>query len=93
MFCIRKFNRIENYLIFWRGSERDFSQLTKSLSILTQKVFTKLSEFDGLDPGSGKNFSRIQGPKRPLDPDPQHWLHPDPYGYRYYIGIRNPGFS
>ncbi len=47
------------------------------IEVLTQKIFTKLSNIWVWDPGSGKNLLRIPDPgvKKAPDPDPQHWVN------------------
>jgi hypothetical protein len=60
---------------FFLQVQKDISQLTQNLSILTpKKLSIKLSEVLVGYLGFRKNQSRIQGSKRHLIPDPQYLL-------------------
>ncbi len=53
---------------FWKGTDNNFSELTKNIINFYQKIVTNSPKY-GLDTGFGKNLSRIQGWKRNQIPD------------------------
>jgi hypothetical protein len=92
LFYSHKFRKIENSFIFkmlkkkiWASFQRIIELFTPNLLLSSQKYRFGIrdpgSEIRVLDPGSGKNLSRIrvQWSKRHRipDPDPQRWSFPD----------------
>jgi hypothetical protein len=76
LFCSHKFHKIE-YFIFEMLKKKIWPNFQIIIEVLTQKIFTKLSNIWVWDPGSGKNLLRIPDPgvKKAPDPDPQHWVN------------------